>query len=224
MAFSQASLKRANKQYELSVFAEAVESYKAVLAKNPNHREANVKIADCYRILNQLEYALPHYQTALANGGIEAIYVFQYGLVLQGLGRYELAKDIFEKLAANDPKFATRGKHFAEACDFALMPHDPPRYKIANEYANRASSDFAPAFFDKNKLVYSTSRDDITARNSRNAPTSNVLGSNKLVITQRDKNGFLESPIALHSGFGTSTNEGPLSYTRDGKWVRIYQK
>ncbi|MEO1261763.1 MAG: carboxypeptidase regulatory-like domain-containing protein [Bacteroidota bacterium] len=219
VVFSQASLKRANKQYELSVFAEAVESYKDVLAKNPNHREANVKIADCYRLLNQFEYALPHYQTALANGGIEAIYVFQYGLVLQGLGRYELAKDVFEKLAANDPKFATRGKHFAEACEFALMPHDPPRYKIANEYTNRPSSDFAPAFLGKNKVVYSTSRNDIASRNNRNAPTSNTLGTNKLVVTQRDKNGFLETPITLHSGFGTSTNEGPLSYTKDGKWV-----
>ena len=218
-AFSQAALKRANKQYELSVFAEAVESYKEVLAKNPTHREANAKIADCYRLLNQLENALPHYQAALANGGIEGIYVFQYGLTLQGLGRYELAKDIFTKLAANDEKFATRGKQFAEACDFALSPQDPPRYKIANEFVNKNSSDFAPSFFKTNKVVYSSTRTDVITRNNRNAPTANALGANKLLVTQRDKNGFLETPVALHTGFGTATNEGPLSYTRDGKWV-----
>ena len=218
-AFSQASLKRANKQYELSVFAEAVDSYKEVLSKNPSHREANVKIADCYRLLNQLENALPHYQAALANGGIEGIYVFQYGLTLQGLGRYELAKDIFEKLAVNDPKFATRGKQFAEACAFALSPQDPPRYKVVNEYINKASSDFAPAFFKSDKVVYASTRSDLTVKNSRNAPTSNALGTNKLLVTQRDKNGFMETPTVLHAGFGTATNEGPLSYTKDGKWV-----
>ena len=218
-AFSQTTLKRANKQYELSAFREAVASYKEVLAKNPNHREANVKIADCYRLLNQFEKALVHYQTALANGGIEGIYVFQYGLTLQGLGRYELAKDIFEKLAVNDPKFATRGKQFAEACEFAMSAHDPPRYKIANEYINKASSDFGPAFFKTNKVVYSSSRKDIAVRNARNAPRANAPGNNRLLITQRDKNGFLETPVSLHSGFGTTTNEGPVSYTRDGKWV-----
>ncbi|MEZ4957564.1 MAG: carboxypeptidase regulatory-like domain-containing protein [Saprospiraceae bacterium] len=219
MAFSQVALKRANKQYELSVFAEAIESYKEVLSKNPDHREANVKIADCYRLTNQLENALPHYQTALANGGIEAIYVFQYGLTLQGLGRYELAKSVFEKLGANDPKFATRGKHFAEACDFAMLPQDPPRYKVTNEYLNKASSDFGPAFFKTDKVVYSSTRTDVSTRNSRNAPTTNTLGANKLLVTQRDRNGFLESPVALHAGFGTATNEGPVSYSKDGKWV-----
>ena len=218
-AFSQASLKRANKQYELSVFAEAVKSYKEVLAKNPNHREANVKIADCYRLLNQLENALPHYQKALANGGVESMYAFQYGLTLQGLGRYERAKDIFEKLAANDAKFATRGKQFAEACDFALAAQDPPRYKIANEYINKSSSDFAPTFFKKDKVVYASSRSDIAVRNSRNAPGGNIFGTNKLLSTQRDRNGFLTSPTTLHSGFGTATNQGPLSYTKDGNWV-----
>ena len=219
IAHAQASLKRANKQYELSVFFEAIESYKEVLAKNPVHREANVKIADCYRLTNQLEKALPHYQKALANGGVESIYAFQYGLTLQGLGRYDLAKGVFQNLAENDVKFAIRGKQFAEACDFAVSPQDPPRYKVVNEYANRSSCDFGPAFFGTEKVVYSTSRNDVAARNRRNAPTSNALGVNKLVITQRDKNGFLESPIALHSGFGTGTNEGPVAYSMDGRWV-----
>ncbi len=216
---AQVSLKRANKQYELSVFFEAIESYKEVLAKNSSHREANVKIADCYRLTNQLDKALPHYQNALANGGVESIYAFQYGLTLQGLGRYDLAKGLFENLAANDTKFAIRGKQFAEACDFAVSPQDPPRYKVVNEYTNKASSDFGPAFFGTEKVVYSSSRSDVAVRNRRNAPTSNVLGTNKLLITQRDKNGFLETPVALHAGFGTATNEGPVAYSMDGKWV-----
>lgn len=218
-AFSQASLKRANKQYELSVFDQAVRSYQEVLQKNPDHREANVKIADCYRHLNELEKAVPHYQRALANGGIEAIYVFQYGLCLQGLGRYELAKNIFDKLAANNPKFATRGKQFSEACTFALSPQPPSRYEVANEYLNKASSDFGPALFGNGKVVYSSSRSDIKNRNSRNAPSGNTRGGNKLLVTQRDRNGYLESPIALHSGFSSSMNDGPVSYTNDGHWV-----
>ncbi len=218
--YSQASLKRANKQYELSVFTEAVNSYKDVLKKNPDHRVAHVKIADCYRHLNQFEKALPHYQSALANGETESIYIFQYGLTLQGLGRYELAKTIFEKLATNDPKFMTRGKQFAEACDFALTPQPPARYKVTNEYINKASSDFGPAIFKGDQIVYSSSRDDVSSRDNRNAPPGGkTFGANKLLITQRDKNGYLEMPISLHAGFGTGTNEGPVSYSNNGRWV-----
>lgn len=217
--YSQASLKRANKQYELSVFSEAVNSYKDVLRKNPDHREANVKIADCYRHLNQLEKAMPHYQSALANGGIESIYVFQYGLTLQGLGRYELAKKLFEKLAVNDPKFMIRGKHFAEACDFAMTPQGPARYKVTNEYLNKASADFGPAIFKGERVIYSSSRGDVSSRDSRNAPSGKTFGANRLLITQRDKNGYLEMPTALHAGFGTATNEGPVSYSNSGRMV-----
>lgn len=216
---SQSSLKRANKQYELSVFAQAINSYKEVLAKNPNHREANVKIADSYRLTNQLEKAIPHYQTALANGGVDAIYAFQYGLTLQGLGDYERAKDVFTNLANNDVKYAIRSKQFAEACDFAMGAHDPPRYKVSNEFVNKSSSDFAPTFYKREDVIYASTRSDITVRNSRNAPGGNSLGANKLLKTKRDRNGYLQSPTTLHSGFGTSTNEGPLSYSKDGRMV-----
>ncbi len=215
---AQASLKRANKQYELFAFAPAVESYKEVLAKNSSHLEANSKIADCYRHLNELDKALPHYQAAVADDAVEDIYRFQYGLTLQGLGRYDLAKNVFENLANRSESFKIRAKQFAEACEYAKNNQDTPRFKITNEYANTPFTDFAPALY-KERVVYASFRTDVRSRDSRSAPAMADATTNRLFITQRDKNGYLETPVTLHAGFGIGTNEGPLTYSSDGEWV-----
>lgn len=218
-ANAQAALKRANKQYELGTFNLAAQSYKEFLAKNQDHTEANSKLADCYRHLNQQEKAVPYYQAAVAAGDVQDIYVFQYGLALQELGRYELAKGVFNRLGEKSESFKVRCKQFTEACDFALKSNAPAAYKVSNEFANSASFDFGPTFFG-DQVVYASGRTDIKSRDSRNAPSSGLGdGTNRLLISQRDKNGFLEVPVTLHTGFGVGVNEGPASYTADGKWV-----
>lgn len=216
--FPQAALKRANKQFELSAFGEAVKSYQDVLSKNPSNLEANSKIADCYRHLSQQEKALPYYQAAITQDKVNPMVIFQYGLTLQELGRYELARQAFNRLKGY-PDFLTRGTQFADACDFALNSKAPLLYQVSNEYANTASSDFGVALY-KDWVVYASGRTDIQNRNARGASTT---GANRLFITQRDKNGFLEVPRTLHAGFGDHSNEGPIAYSPDGKLVAITQ-
>lgn len=216
---AQAALKRANKQYELGTFNLAAQSYKEFLSKNADNAEANAKLGDCYRHINQQEKALPHYQAAVSSPDVQDIYVFQYGLTLQELGRYDLAKAVFNSLGEKSPEFKTRCKQFSDACIFASAAKDPPAYKVTNEYANTASFDFGPTFFG-DQVVYSSGRSDIRGRDNRSAPSSGGSeGTNRLFITQRDKNGFLDVPVTLHSGFGVGVNEGPASYSSDGKLV-----
>ena len=218
-SIAQPALKRANKNYELSEFTKAIQEYKEVLSKTPNHLEANCKIADSYRHLNQQDRALPHYQAAVSQQGVEKIYVFQYGLTLMELGQYDIARRVFEKLAGEAPDFKTRATNFAEACLYAVNNQDPPLFKVSNEYVNTASADFSPTLLG-DRVVYASGRTDIINRGSRNAPGSGA-GENRLFVTQHDKNGFLEVPVTLHSGLANATNEGPVAYSTDGKWVAI---
>jgi tetratricopeptide (TPR) repeat protein/cell division septation protein DedD len=216
---AQPALKRANKQYELGTFNLAAQSYKEVLSKNSDNVEANSKLADSYRHLNQQDKALPYYQAGIASGEVQDIYVFQYGLTLQELGRYDLAKGVFTRLGEKSEEYKVRCKQFAEACEFAAKADGQASYKVTNEFANTASFDFGPTFFG-DQVVYSSGRSDIRGRDSRSAPSSGGSeGTNRLFITQRDVNGFLEVPVTLHTGFGVGVNEGPAAYTADGQWV-----
>ncbi len=219
---AQSTLKRAEKEFEIGDFQRAVLSYKEVLVTDPDNLVANAGIADCYRYLNDFDKALIHYENALAKPGVSDLTVFQYGLVLQGLGRYEQAQKVFDRLAKQSAVFRARAKQFSEACQFALSADAPPAFKVTNEFANSSYSDFGPAFFGKEHIVYASSRPDIVARNSRNAPGSpGTSADNRLFLTQRDKNGYLQTPQTLHDGFGAHGNEGPVAYTSDGQMVAV---
>lgn len=218
---AQSTLKRAEKEFEIGDFRRAVMSYKQVLATDPDNLPANAGLADCYRYLNDFDNALIHYQNAIGKPGVSDLTVFQYGLVLQGLGRYEQAKKVFERLAVQSPAFRTRARQFSEACQFALGADAPSAFKVTNEFASSKYADFGPAFLGKEQIVYASSRPDIATRNSRNAPGATAGVDNRLFVTQRDKNGFLETPQTLHDGFGVHGNEGPIAYTPDGQVVAI---
>ncbi|GIV32016.1 MAG: hypothetical protein KatS3mg030_318 [Saprospiraceae bacterium] len=210
---AQSAWKRAEKEMELGAFDRAVITYKEILAAEPANAEANAGLATSYWYLNELELAAMHFENALAKPGMPDVVKFRYGLTLQGLGRYEQAKKIFDELASSSAEFQTRAKQFSEACTFALSSDVPSGFKIVPEYVNTPSSEFGPTFF-KDKVVFASSRKDIRAVNGRNAPSAPTTG-NRLFISQRDQNGFLQTPVLLHTGFGQHSNEGPVSYTRD---------
>ncbi len=216
-ASAQSDLKRANKQYELSAFAQAIDSYKDFLKKNPNHTEANSKIADSYRHLNRLDDALLHYQKATEQSNVSDQTRFQYGLTLQGLANYADAKKVFDRLAEDSPDFRTRARQFSEASTFAMNTDERPLFKVNNEYVNSPTSDFGVALFKSDRVVFSSFRKDVTTRDSRSSSSGST--GNRLLTTQRDKNGFLETPVALHSGMRSDVNEGPISYSPDGQMV-----
>lgn len=218
---AQSALKRAQKEYEIGTFQQSVISFKEVLLTDPDNLEANAGIADCYRYLNDFENALIHYENAVSQPGVSDLTVFQYGLVLQGLGRYEQAQKVFDRLAEQSAAFRTRAKQFSEACSFALSADAPSAFKVNNEFANSSFADFGPAFLGKDRIVYASSRTDITATNTRNAPDAGLSADNRLFVTQQDKNGFLQTPKILLDGFGAHGNEGPVAYSPDGQLVAI---
>jgi tetratricopeptide (TPR) repeat protein/cell division septation protein DedD len=212
LAWSQSSIKKANKQYELYAFNTAIKSYLKVLERQPNNADALGRLADCYRHLNRLEEAEKWYEKVVRQKGFDEIYLFQYGQTLKGLGKYDQARSQYLKFAH---KYPVQGNQFGESCKFALAHiGDSPSFEIKNEYLNTASADFSPTFYKSNAVVYSSARRDI--KNTRN--NSAVLG-NQPFLSRMDPNGYLESPVLLKSTFGGAAAESNISYSSDGKMV-----
>lgn len=212
MALAQSNIKKANKQYELYAFNTAIKSYLNVIERQPNNAEALGKLADSYRHLNRLEEAEKWYEKAVRQKNFDEIYLFQYGQVLKGLGKYDQARSQFLKFSK---KYPVQGNQYAESCKFALGHiGDNPSFEIKNEYLNTASSDFGAAFFNGQSVAYSSARRDI--KNQRNSST--ILG-NQPFISRIDANGYLESPVLLKSSFGGAASEGNIAYSPDGKMV-----
>ncbi|MEM1319861.1 MAG: carboxypeptidase regulatory-like domain-containing protein [Bacteroidota bacterium] len=214
---AQSTLKKANKEYELYAFSLAIKSYRKVLDKDPNNVVALARIAECYRQLNQIDDALSWYEKAVQQKGIDPLHLFNYAKTLMNKGQYEKAKEWFLLYAEGQPVF---GNHYAENCDFALsMRGVKPLYRVKNEYANSSASDFGATFFGQ-KVIYSSSRTDIPRSNNSSAGTDWMgNAANQLYLTSRDDKSFLKLPKHLRSDIHNEFNEGPLSYSEDGKWV-----
>jgi hypothetical protein len=211
-------LQRANKQYDLYAYNLAMRSYEQVLKKDPYNGHALARIADCYFQLNKPEEALPWYDKAVYQSVSSSDVLFRYGKALMYTGDYVGAKKWFTLYAADDEK---KGKHYADMCDYALRTNTKdPLYAVKDEALSTASSDFGPAFLG-NRIVYSSSRTDIT-RKTDSKTKSDWTGSaaNQLFVTQRNpETNFLQKPVFLHSDMQNNYNEGPLSYSADGRKV-----
>lgn len=153
-------LRRANKQFELYRFAKAIPLYeKAVQNKNEAHRkEATIRLADCYRITNDVKNAIIWHQKAIQYSDIEPIYYFYLGQSLRNSGQYDKAADAFKKYEQLIPS-DNRGKIFAEYCE---LVQEWDKYakdiEVKNvETINSKSSDFSPVFY-KNGIVHASDR------------------------------------------------------------------
>ena len=209
---AQTGLKKANKEYDLQAYNLAVPKYLKVLAKKPNSTEALVKLGDCYFHQNYFADAEKYFKRATENDDFHNFksYLLPYGKTLMAQGKYNIASSVFDQYAKVDPFV---GNHFVQSCgSAAAIATKQSDFVIKNEYANSKDSDFGPAFFQNNKVVFTSSK------NGTESGWDNNL-TNKLYISERDKNRYLTTPKTVRSAMTDGKNEGPVSYSKDGKWV-----
>lgn len=102
---------RAFSLYRLGDAAGAAPMFKELLENEKMRAPANFFLANCYSEMTKYEDALPYYETAIEFGrGSDNkalnVYFYNYGLTLFKLGRFDQARDAFEKSAqqfADDP-------------------------------------------------------------------------------------------------------------------------
>ena len=211
-------IQRADKQFNLYAYNLALRSYEQVLKTDPNNPYILARLGDCYFQLNRPEEALTWYDRAVSRRSADSEVFLRYGKALMYTGNYVEAKKWFERYSETDP---TVGRHFASMCDYATdASRKEPLYAVRAEPMNSTAADYLPAFFG-NRLVFSSARTDIK-RKKDNKGSSDWSGSasNQLFLTQRTGDaGSLENPTFLKSDRQNTYNEGPVSFSNDGKRV-----
>lgn len=210
----QSLREKANKEYELFAFDRAVKTYLQTVEKEGYSSVTLAQLADCYRNLNQMANAEKWYAKATEAGPIPPEHIFRYAQVLTALQKYDEAAQWFTVYAANE---LVIGNHFAENAAYAKSKiTDPTSYKVAGLAINTPSSDFAPTFLD-NQLVVASSRTDV----GKSSASKTWIGTNanRLFIADGAKTGKIANSKLLHSKLKNAFNEGPLSFSPDGRMV-----
>ncbi|MBL7798398.1 MAG: SPOR domain-containing protein [Saprospiraceae bacterium] len=215
----QESLARADKQFDLYAYNLALNSYDQILKEQPNNTHALARIGDCHFQLNRPQEALSWYDRAVVLGNVTPEILLRYGKALMYTGDYYGAKKWFLQYATSNPAV---GQHFSQMCDFALQAaRKDGIFSALNEPLSTPASDYAPTFYG-DKIVLSSARTDIKRKTTAKT-SSDWTGSayNQLYVTQRGSGdvAYLQNPAFLHDDLQNDYNEGPVSFSADGRRV-----
>jgi hypothetical protein len=208
----RSEMRTANKEYELNAYNLAIESYKKALARRPNNVEALSRIADSYRMLNQMQTAHSYYQQVVRERKVEAKTLLEHAHVLKALGRYDEAKQWYLLYARDHDQVV--GNHFAQSCDFALRQiSSEAGFVVQASSVNAPVADFGPSMPSPGQLVFNSAR-TVSGENfdgqARNRPFVAAVGPD----------GSLQEAYVLRTGYTDAAgNVGPVSYTPDGRQV-----
>ena len=110
-------ISRADRQFGLYAYQEALQTYQLVLKKDPSNTKALSRTGDCYFRMNSPEKAIVWYEKAVRQNDVSPETYLGYGKALMQTGDYDLAKEQFLFYA---DEIEDTGRHFADMCDYAL--------------------------------------------------------------------------------------------------------
>lgn len=211
-------LSRADKQFDLYAYNLALRTYDQVLKQQPANTHALARTGDCYFQLNRPQEAISWYDRAAVRNDVEPGVLLRYGKALMQTGDYIGAKKWFVLYSSGN---STVGQHYAQMCDFALLAAKKDGlFQALDEPLNTEASDYGPAFYG-NKIVYNSARSDIQRKNAAKTSTD-WTGSayNQIFVTQRNPgDNYLQNPAFLKGDLQQNFNEGPVSFSADGRRV-----
>ncbi len=216
--FAQAQINQADKLFKSYSYSLAIPQYLKVAQKygDRDRNYAIVRLADCYRLVNDQLNAKAWYARAVKLPNCESINWFYYGEALRCAQEYDQAREAYEKynsLSPDDP----RGKAYAGFCDEVQKLKDiPAKFEIKNaRILNSERSDFGAAFYNDGIIFVSDRRQNYLDNNRYEWTNFNYL--DLYFATPRYLDEFFEEmnePKAFTAKFNQTYHDGPASFAR----------
>jgi len=222
---AQAQINQADKLFNSFSFSLAIPQYLKI-AQNPKDKDYNhavIRLADCYRQVNDQLNAKAWYAKAVTLPDIESINWFYYGEALRCAQEYELAKEAYltySKLTPDD----VRGKDYAAFCDeIPKLNAIPASFEIKNaSVLNSERADFGPAFYNGGIIFVSDRRQNFMDNNKYEWTNFSYL--DLFFSTPRYIDEFFQEmnePKAFTGKFNQSYHDGPASFARHDSLIYL---
>lgn len=154
----QNNFNKAERMFVQQGYRHAINLYRLVLDRQPDHRLAKARVAECYYRLGQFEEANRWYRALVREGQPTAMEFYQLGQVLSALERYDSARQAYAQSRALDSadRRPSSKMEFIAAMD--QYRRDPSTYSMNRQWYNSPWSDFSPRHFGDG-IVFVSSRD-----------------------------------------------------------------
>ncbi len=153
-------IRKADRKFYQYAYYKALHYYERAIKKDPTNPKVNLRIADCYRHLNDPSNAEGWYREALAypvnyEDGQNILYMIR---VLMSNENYYEAAAWARMYLARYPGDELASNLLEGSESYTLFLKDSTRYKIANLNINTSESDFGPTIQDSS-VIFSSARD-----------------------------------------------------------------
>ena len=216
-------LKQANHLFECLKYSKAIPFYKSAYFDGDvlDKKEATIRLADCYRFINDASSASSWYEKSVLYTDADPINYYYLGMAYRSLANYSAAERAFMKYEEKVPTDSRAKYYIKYNHDIQEWVGLPPSAEIKNaETLNSVYSEFSPYFYE-DKLIFSSDR-DIDLENNNNYLWTN-FGYLDLYMSQPSSNNDfrnnLTKPIKLSKTFNQPYHDGPASFTSDFKEI-----
>lgn len=216
--FGNAQMKKADAFFSQNRLYKAIPLYLKASKKADTKQEAYVKLADCYRLLNEYDKAENAYSTALAlSGTVDPKVRYNYAGVLKSNAKYTEAIEQYNLYIKQNPGDVNAKKAQKFCAEIKYWLSRPVEYQVKGvETINTAASEFCPVY-SQGKLIYVAEREsfdfvEFTVNDYNGQPFINVLVSdiNKL------KAGKGKS---ISKKINSDAHDGPVAISSDGSFL-----
>lgn len=206
--------KKGVKNYNKTSYTKAINYFERYLARK-NNNDAVIKLADSYRLTNDLTSAERWYAKAVELPESHPINMFYYAKVLMSFGKYEEAKIWLNKYLAKVPDDFVAEMLLASCFSVNTFMVDTTLFTLKEIEMPDVATSFGEVPY-KNGIVFTA--DKLVFKNSK---TYSWTGRSylDLYFSQKDKNGKWLSPMLLKGNINGQYHEGPACFTKDGNVV-----
>ncbi|MCB0465440.1 MAG: OmpA family protein [Aequorivita sp.] len=210
-------IKKANKEFDKYAYIDAREIYLKVVEDGYESAEIFKKLGDTYYFNSDYTNAAKWYQKLVTQfpDEIEPEYYYRAAQSLKSLGKYDESNALLKDYVSKGGKGLVI-KTFEDDPNYLKSTVFKSRDFVLDKVEiNSPNSDFGPAFYGKDKIVY--------------ASAGNTTGSNvnqwtqepylDLFIADRAPDGKLSNPIKLGGDINTEYNESTATFSKDGSTV-----
>lgn len=212
---SEAQMKKAEKHFSKFDYAKAIPAFEKVAnSKSPDKQMAMIKLADCYRILNNYQKAENYYAQAVSIGKVPTEVHYHYGNVLKSNNKYNEALSQYYVFLEENENSKTAKNAIKSCQEIKYWETKPKEYEVVNiESINTKRSEFCPVIIN-NKLIFVAEKtDDIVdfeKSSTNNQPFLNIFSS-------EIKNNEIKKAKLVSRKINSSFHDGPITFTNDGK-------
>lgn len=225
---AEAAMKKGDKFYALGEYYDAAAQYKkaysATAAKDRQARGRRaLKMADCYRRINNTQRAIAAYNNALRYKQGDSLTAFHLAQQLMKNGSYKEAARYFQEALDSLPDNTLARTGLRSAQMAPQWKEAGSQYTVKREnFFNSRRADYSPMLAgDDNSQLYFTS----TRNDAKGDEYSGITGTKAgdIFVSTKDEKGKWTKPEVIDSELNTDFDEGVCSFAPDGRTMYLTQ-